>query len=375
MLKKVAQATKAVSSAELAEKTAALTVLASELNKAADIVKQVDGVGFGANTSGVTDTKDISNKWLTSVLPKILQDYPDIAKSDLKAMSGSPMPEVLSSLGAKGMFLTTPEFLDLVFYRVTGKAAPEGLAENIITLQSDIFSLLAKHPEITGEIFSSGMIPAEFSEESDDGNTPLAEKIGAYTARRSLLATNIFNKVAYVDSSLGAFNAMAGEDSATLPDGSRYLTSNQEISRAQDFNDYANLVRVAGSAAGGLAAYLISSKLLSGMGGLGKVISLIPGIGGAGAVSSLLGRNNDGITDKGRLLPEATLMQERFASIKEMPWVPKVMRHADIKWMLRKHGAQKTASLFKARKSHKIASLDPGLGLEKTASALGLALL
>ena len=196
MLKKVAglghsgyRATGELSSI-LAEKVAAKTAIAKYLMKAADIEKIVNGVGFSASSdkpasssvSSVSDKDELAKKWLVSIVPKITKSFVPIDSSDIDSLSNKDLPRVLSTLSDMGIFLTTPEFLDLIFMKMTKQKAPEGLSEKLISLQGDIFRLFSKHPDIAGDIITSKAMPS--------GNESIikevAEKMSSYVPFRSL---------------------------------------------------------------------------------------------------------------------------------------------------------------------------------------------
>ena len=197
MLKKVASLngfTKeaGLPSSLIAEKIAARTAIAKYLTKAADIEKIVTGVGFAASSGSAntsSDSDSLSKKWLLSIVPKLTKSHMDIADNDLAAMSTKDFPKVINTLSKMGIFLTTPEFLDLMFMKITGNKAPDGLASKLISLQGDIFSLLSKHPDIAEDLISSGSV-ATGTEGTD---SQIESKLSSYIPFRSLLAGNILH--------------------------------------------------------------------------------------------------------------------------------------------------------------------------------------
>jgi hypothetical protein len=197
MLKKVASLNSFTKEAGLpssliAEKVAARTAIAKYLTKAADIEKIVTGVGFAAssgNTNTSSDSDSLSKKWLLTIVPKLTKSHMDISDTDLAEMSARDFPKVINTLSKMGIFLTTPEFLDLMFMKITGNKAPEGLASKLISLQGDIFSLLSKHPDIAEDLISSGSV-ATGTEGTD---SRVEAKLSSYIPFRSLLAGNILH--------------------------------------------------------------------------------------------------------------------------------------------------------------------------------------
>lgn len=185
----------------LAEKVAAKTAIAKYLLKAADIDKIVSGVGFSASGSSkpttgspapysTSDKDDLARKWLVSIVPKITQSFVPIDSSDIASLAQRDLPKVLATLSDMGIFLTTPEFLDLVFMKMTGSKAPEGLSDKLISLQGDIFRLLAKHPDIAADVITAKAMPNG----SENPDKDIASKMSSYYPFRSLNSDNILRQ-------------------------------------------------------------------------------------------------------------------------------------------------------------------------------------
>jgi hypothetical protein len=199
MLKKVASSsTKGPSSAWLAEKNAARVTLAKYLNKAAEIEKMVSGVGFKPNADTAPDS--LNKQWLKTVVPKLRNSFTEISDEDKSYLSEHNLPKVLKSLSSMGIFLATPEFLDLVYIKLTGSKAPEGLAQNLVSLQGDIFSLLAKHPGMAEDLIFQGVAPSG----AEEGDSEIQDKMAKYIPTRAWDEGNILtntlssSKVAHV---------------------------------------------------------------------------------------------------------------------------------------------------------------------------------
>jgi hypothetical protein len=184
MLKKVAYSEEdGPSSAWLAEKQAARVILAKYLNKAAEIEKLVSGVGFKPDSSGKDSSgKDssLNKQWLKTVVPKLRNSFTEVTDEDKGYLSGFSIPKVLKSLSSMGIFLATPEFLDLVYIKLTGSKAPSGLAQNLVSLQGDIFSLLAKHPDMAEDLIYQGIAPSG----SEEVDSDIQEKMSKYLPSR-----------------------------------------------------------------------------------------------------------------------------------------------------------------------------------------------
>ena len=219
-------------STDLASKAASLTVIAKYLDKAADIDKTIEGVGFGiegnseATSSELPESeKQLSIKWLRTITPKVVESYKSLSDGALRDLSSASLTEAIKTLTSHGVFLMTSDFLDLVFLKLTGAKAPAGLSDKLVSLQSDILRVLSKHPEIPASAFEFGSVPAGMSASELDKEARLrvssvpgmplpraaalgdiTEKVAglaciahsAYVASLCASTTQDFSKVAYV---------------------------------------------------------------------------------------------------------------------------------------------------------------------------------
>ena len=189
MLKKVASSSPAgQSSAWLAEKQAARIAIAKYLDKAAEIDKIVTGHGIKApttheaNSRSYNSSSTLTKQWLLTVVPRISKSFNEITDEDKLELSTHSLPKVLSSLSDMGLFLVTPEFLDLVYIKLTGAKAPENLASKLVDLQGGIFSMLAKNPSLAEDLIFNGVAPTGAEQPSAD----IQDKMAKYIPSRSL---------------------------------------------------------------------------------------------------------------------------------------------------------------------------------------------
>jgi len=169
MLKKIARDNRGVhvedKAADLAIKSATLTVLSSYLRKAADIDKTVTGIAVGMDADSISTptlsekTKKLTTKWLSTLTPKLVADYTSLDKSKLNSLSRESFSQTLSMLADSGVFLMTPEFMELLFNKLLGKSVPTGLSEKLVSLQKEIFSVLSDNPEIPARSIEDKAIP------------------------------------------------------------------------------------------------------------------------------------------------------------------------------------------------------------------------
>lgn len=161
-----------LSSTAIQLKVAALSRVSKYLDKAAEIDKIITGVGVNPDSVISSPEKDLSVKWLKSLAPSMISSHNRLKDSDIEGLSSFPLSQVLNSLSSKGIVLMTPEFLDLVFYKLMGCMAPAGLSDKLSKLQSSLFSTLAKHPEV-----ASSPIEEKTIDESSLPETSLEKKV------------------------------------------------------------------------------------------------------------------------------------------------------------------------------------------------------
>ncbi len=305
MLKKVAYnatSEKGEASALLAEKTAGMTVLSSLLRKAADIEKTVSGVGFGKQESEGRELsgKDaLTKKWLKHVVPKIISEYQPVSNDDLGWLSGKQFPRVLASLSSMGIFLTTPEFLDVFFQMATGKPAPAGAAQKLIELQGSLFRFMSESPEIAYQMLETKIVDLDA-----DKDPEIVEKMSKYSPKRSLHPQAIQDRIYKAAALSGTMQTLSYTD----PKTGRTYTTNAAIARsAGQREDFDSAVKLLGSSALAAVVYRILAPAL------GKK-ALVPSLGLLGLGASTLPDSKEIMTDQGVAVPTSTEFTERTAS-------------------------------------------------------------
>jgi hypothetical protein len=300
-----------ISGAALGEKTAALTTLAQALSKSADMEKRVEGVGTHAeNLEDENTEKDLHSKWLKVVAPKALSDYKKISSEDIKSLAAHELPEVLATLTDHGIILTTPEFLDLVFQKMTGGPAPAGMAEKLVSYQAELFSKLSERPDLIASVIKSGAVAIP-------GVTPtsaaVSNKVAKYDSSRSLKEAWITKR---------AFN-LPGHVTYTDPGtGAKYVSTAEELGRAKKYDQKGEAASLVGAAAMSLITYKALSALLGVKGALGRVATLLgAGAAGGGTYNVLAGDKTPRVTHQGQPIPPGALFRQVGGATKS-PTIP-----------------------------------------------------
>ena len=311
MLKKVAydQSLPFVgSSAEQAEKVAARTVLASILRKVADIDKIVSGVGFGT-----TQDSSLTGQWTSKVVPKVLANYKSIDNADLGWLSGKNFPRVLATLSEMGIFLATPEFLDMFFLKATGKPATPGLASKLISVQGDLFNMMADNPCVVESLLNTGVLGDESTETLPD----VAEKMSAYLPHRGWAESGL-RKLAYDPLASSYRDPFVGgrmeTKSYTDPrTGKTYVTSGDAIYSGEQEAARDNAASLLGAAALAATTYLALAPFVH-----SKVLRAMPA-GLMGAFFAARTRSPEVRLDSGEMAPAIAAFTERRAE-----WAPQL---------------------------------------------------
>lgn len=331
------------SSAELAEKIAGRTVLASILKKVADIDKIVTGVGIGSEGS----KKSLTGQWVDQVVPKVLSNYKPIENSDLGWLSGKNFPRVLATLSEMGIFLSTPEFLDIFFMKATGLPAPRGLARKLISMQGDLFRMMSDNPRIVEFVLDSGLMGGP-----DCSPLPeVASKMAKYVPSRSWSNSNL--KTA-APTGLGT---LSYTDPRT---GKTYISTRDSADTAEETAIIANGLGLLGSAALAGGTYLALSPLVS-SNALKAILS-----GGVGAMSLPYTTDNPRmLTDEGVEISARTPFTERRAS-----WEPQLSMSIAANYKIA--GVQRRAIVSQASSMCKTAAAaGDSINMESLVNSLG----
>ena len=160
MMKKVADESSYTvrTSAELGEYLDSVEEKRAAIRKIADIDKVVRGVPVDHKTSPLSEL-DVHNtqKYRDMILPAVSR-MPSFDDGTIKSLAKYPVAQVLSTLSAAGVILTTPEFVKMIVERLApGTQIPEHVLDGVVAMQGHIFDLFAAHPQLLEQLGATGM--------------------------------------------------------------------------------------------------------------------------------------------------------------------------------------------------------------------------
>ena len=186
MMKKVADDAYSVrTSAELGEYLDTFEEKRSALRKIADIDKVVRGIPVDHKTSPLSEAEARGvQQYRDMVLPAV-RGMPDFDNKTIKALAKFPVAQVLSTLSAAGVVLTTPEFVKMIVERLSpGTAVPEGALDGIVAMQGHIFDLFVRNPQLLDQLGGTGM----FDHKADHVNPEIGVIAEKYLEKRSTIS-------------------------------------------------------------------------------------------------------------------------------------------------------------------------------------------
>ena len=160
MMKKVADegAYSVRTSAELGEYLDRMEEKKAAIRKIADIDKIVRGQPVDHKTSPLSSTEAVNVQRYRDMVMPAVKRMPDFDNGTLKSLAKYPVAEVLSTLSAAGVILTTPEFVKMMVEKLApGVNLSEQVLDRIVASQGQIFELLAQHPELMEQLTDTGL--------------------------------------------------------------------------------------------------------------------------------------------------------------------------------------------------------------------------
>lgn len=160
MMKKVADegAYSVRTSSELGEYLDALEEKRAAIRKVADIDKIVRGVPVDHKSSPISAAEASTIQQYRDMILPAVKGMPDLDNGTIKSLAKFPVAEVLSTLSAAGVILTTPEFVKMIVERLApGTQIPEQALDGIVAMQGHLFDLFAQHPQLYEQLSNTGM--------------------------------------------------------------------------------------------------------------------------------------------------------------------------------------------------------------------------
>lgn len=181
MMKKVAETPYELhSSAELGEYVEQASRKVANLRKLSLIQKILNG----NITAAKTDDGEVSalKRFHDDVAAPAAAKMPPFDDNTIRQLVAYHPAEVLSTLSAMGILLTTPEFIKYFVWKMDPTMhIPEEYLDRAVAAQHQIFSALAERPELLDSIEETGFLDIA----PEHVNASLAEKMSAWTERRS----------------------------------------------------------------------------------------------------------------------------------------------------------------------------------------------
>lgn len=188
MMKKVAfeGAYEVRSAAELGEFLDVVEEKRAAIRKIADIDKVVRGIPVDHKVSPLPEGEArVIEQYRDSVMPAVNAAMPDIDNGTIKNLADHPLKDVLSTLSAAGIILTTPEFVKLTIEKMSpGTQVPEEALDAIVGMQGHILDLFAEHPQMLDQVLSTHLLDMR----ADNVKPDIAVKAEQYLEKRSTIS-------------------------------------------------------------------------------------------------------------------------------------------------------------------------------------------
>ena len=191
MMKKVAEERPyEITGAEAGEYISRLNDFKAAAHKMAVIDKLVQGLPVDSRTSGMDPTELQNMQNCRPVAMQLSRSSVDLPDDIMSGMSSLSMPQIFSTMAARGMSPTTPEVVKITVIKVYKTSPAPGVLDKSVALQNGIFGLLEDHPQIIQQLMDSGALslgPQHVHQGLFDALGPLMEKrsgIGEYLKRR-----------------------------------------------------------------------------------------------------------------------------------------------------------------------------------------------
>ena len=283
----------------------------------------IDKIIRGEPIAAKADGEFRAIKAYKPTLDHLAQTMKPLDGKTIENLSAYPMNKILSTLSQRGVLLTTPEFICLAFFKLTGMRLDAREVRALASAQGEIFEALASEdPEKLAELESYEM----FEEVEPDAN--ISNLIEHLVDSRDLSEEGIIKKAA--DPALwpspdahdpqfpwGDGKGMLHSEYRTDPKtGTRYAISQTAIDDATVWEHWGRLAKALGTTAllGGLYAYLKSqNSALSPIAGLATLAMGAHQLRGAITKDESEGYLK---TESGEMVPKSVMMMEKKAGLR-----------------------------------------------------------
>jgi len=184
MLKKVAHegAYEVRASADLGAYLDTVEEKRAAIQKVSDIDKVVRGIPLDHKVSPISEAEERNIQRYHQAIRPALQRMPQMDSTTLNALAEHPVAEVLSTLSAAGVILTTPEFVKLLLAKLApGASVDEGVLDALVAMQGQVFDLFAKHPQLLDQVMQTHL----FDINAKNVKPEIAGKAEKYLEKRS----------------------------------------------------------------------------------------------------------------------------------------------------------------------------------------------
>jgi len=182
MMKKVAEVPEIWSSAELGEHAALLSGKLADARKLSVMNKIINGTIAAAKEDD--GDLNMTRQFADAVANPAASTMPALDDATLQEMLRHRAPHVLATLSSMGIYLTTPEFIKFLVWRVLpGTQIPEGCLERALASQQAVFDILAKNPDLVEEIHDTRLLDLQ----QKNVDPALVDKFSSLLEKRSCL--------------------------------------------------------------------------------------------------------------------------------------------------------------------------------------------
>lgn len=297
MLKKVANVYEVRSSAELGEKLAAFEEKRAAIKKMSDIDKTIRGVSVDAKSNVTPGEQRFLEKYRDSVIAPSHSTPPTMSRTTIIRLAQHPVPDVISSLSAAGMQMTTAELMQLLLLAAgSGFEPSEAVLDRATFLKPLILGLFEEHPQLLDAAmehpsFGDGQVEPE-----------IVGRAAKYIEKRSSLSDYLAR---------GLLPSAYRNDPSTLqtlhvtdPHGGVYTTTRGAAQKADNLSHNEQVAKLVGGAALLAAAHSLVAGALPAKLRPAAAISAL----GLGAHALRPSRGLNVLTDEGVMIPARTEM-------------------------------------------------------------------